>query len=353
MSKLTVNYRGLVVATFAIDPSNPEHGDTVTFSESSPSGNKAVFLKSVKENDKSGNFTAEYVSPESAAKFVNFFHILNKTNKDTSALFIVHGFNVPPASAMNNVKDKWQRFTDKGLKYHPVPVIWPCNDEGNYMYRTAQGDPAQSAGQDLRALVDGIPNDLFPRKSLLMHSMGNHVVFNGACGIKAETDETVIVTSLGVQFENIFMVSADVPHDIFWRNSWDYDNACIDKERRKRLYGQKEQKASNFFKMLKVDGSNNPKPIGKIYVVHYPWDKALMGSATPFANNETRLGSVGHMKNGADKVRFDMKDYVEDYNISSKITWFGGDDDLLKHSYEFEAAAIEFYFSKDIGNPEV
>ena len=89
-----------------------------------------------------------------------------------------------------------------------------------------------------------------------------------------------------------------------------------------------------------------------IYVVHYRWDKALTASSTPFVNNETRIGSVGHKRNGHDKVRPDMKDYIEDYDMYSKISWFGGDDDVTKHSYQLEPAAIKFYFSKDIGKPE-
>ena len=105
------------------------------------------------------------------------------------------------------------------------------------------------------------------------------------------------------------------------------------------------------FRMLKVDESG--KPIGKIYVLHYRWDKALMASSTPFVNNETRIGSVGHMKDGANKVRADMRDYIEDYDMYSYISWCDGDSNALKHSYQLEPAAIEFYFSKDIEYPEV
>lgn len=140
----------------------------------------------------------------------------------------------------------------------------------------------------------------------------------------------------------------DVPHDIFWEEPWEYDSCCGDKERKKRLYGQKRQKASNFFKMLKVDEESG-KPIGKIYIVHYRWDKALLFSSTIILNSETRIGCLGHKKDGKDKVRADMKDYIEDYDMYSNISCCGGDDDTKKHSYQFEPAAIKFYFSKDIG----
>ena len=132
----------------------------------------------------------------------------DKTNKDTSPLFVVHGFNVQPAGHMSKVADKWERFTKEGLKYYPIPVLWPCN-QSNFIVRYSrdQEDPSQQAGKELKAMVDAIPNDLFPRKSVLMHSMGNHVVFNGACGVKDETGK-VLDKAPDVEFENIFLAAA-------------------------------------------------------------------------------------------------------------------------------------------------
>ncbi len=127
-SKLT-EYKGLVLATLEITPSDPQHGDEVEFTQSC-SGGRAVFLMKVKEYE-SGKFKAKYVSPERAARHVELFPKLNMTNKDTlSPLFVVHGFNVQPAGAMSTIADKWQRFTDAGLKYYSVPVLWPCNEDG-------------------------------------------------------------------------------------------------------------------------------------------------------------------------------------------------------------------------------
>ncbi len=244
---------------------------------------------------------------------------------------------------MKNVATKYSRFEDAGLKYYPIPVMWPCDEknEGYFSkYRFDQGDPSQRAGQEMTSMVDAIPNDLFPRKSILMHSMGNHVVFNGACGVKDEKGK-VIDKAPDVEFENIFLflVAAvsfrhplsctyysirhaynllthrpcpcssfsfqDIPHDILWEEPWEYENAWLRKEYRQKLFGQKKQKATNMFKTLKRDESG--KPIGKIYVVHYKWDKAMVASATPFMNGETRIGAKGHKKNGQDKI---MKDYT-------------------------------------------
>ncbi len=110
---------------------------------------------------------------------------------------------------MSNVADKWLNFTDAGLKYYPIPVLWPCNEKSCFLsrYRFDQEFFSQRAGAEFKAIVDAIPNDLFPRKSLLMHSMGNHVVFNGACGGKDEEGK-VVDKAPDVEFENIFVVAA-------------------------------------------------------------------------------------------------------------------------------------------------
>jgi len=343
-------YKGLVLAAIETTPSNPEHGDEVEFADASPGG-KAAFLMKVKEIE-TGKFKATYVSPENAARHVELFPKLNKTNKDTVPLFVVHGFNTEPSWHMFNVASKYSRFEEAGLKYYPIPVMWPCDGESEkYMakYLHDQGDPSQRAGKAMKAMVDAIPNDLFPRKSILTHSMGNHVVFNGACGVKDEEGK-VIDKAPDVEFENIYLVAADIPHDVFYEEPWEYENAWMKKEYRQKFFGQKKQKATNMFKTLKVDESG--KPIGKIYVVHYKWDKAMVASATPLMNGETRLGAYGHKKDGDDKVRADMKDYIEDYDMYPNILWCGGDDDQKKHSYEFEPATVEFYMSKVIEKPE-
>ncbi len=85
MSKLA-EYEGLVLATLKIDTSNPQDGDEVEFTATC-SGGEAAFLMEVKEYE-SGKFKAKYVSPERAAKHVELFPELNKTNEDTSPLYL-------------------------------------------------------------------------------------------------------------------------------------------------------------------------------------------------------------------------------------------------------------------------
>ena len=97
---------------------------------------------------------------------------------------------------------KIPRFVE-GKKYYPVPVIWPCttnnfNGLPGHNYRLDQTTTSQSAGTLFKALADLVPNNTWTKKSLMMHSMGNHVVFNGACAT-GEPD---------VKFDEIFMVAA-------------------------------------------------------------------------------------------------------------------------------------------------
>jgi hypothetical protein len=342
-------FKSLIVTTYKIKSEEGKtfddlnYGDKVTFEESSPNGAQAVFVKGIESLDGKGkSFRADFVPQERAAKYTELFKELNQTNKKTSPLFCVHGFNVQPDDVLENMSKAYVRF-NVALNYFPIPVVWPCNTEGDYT--TDQDMPSLGAGLHLNALVRGIDDNLFPRKSLLMHSMGNHVIFDGACGTKDDKNK-VINSPPEIQFENIFMVAADLPKDIFWKEPYDYDGMLWDGERYKRIYGQKKQKASNFFGMLQTVGTGaDKKPKGKIYVVHQPLDKALLGSAT--TNNEQRLGSYGYMKDGADKIRDEFKGYLENYNIRKDLPWYG-DDPLYGHSYQFEKVAIQYYFSKDL-----
>lgn len=80
------------------------------------------------------------------------------------------------------------------MKYYPILVMWATGKWYPNNYKSS----AIAAGDALSALVGTIPDHYFPQTSLLMHSMGNHVVFNGACA--NGTPE--------VEFENIYMVAA-------------------------------------------------------------------------------------------------------------------------------------------------
>jgi hypothetical protein len=87
------------------------------------------------------------------------------------------------------------------MKYYPVPVLCAQEAKTKGMFKGYLDDQksiAKSAGDALSALVGAIPDHFFPKKSLLLDSMGNYDVFNGAC--ENGTPE--------IEFENIYMVAA-------------------------------------------------------------------------------------------------------------------------------------------------
>jgi len=129
---------------------------------------------------------------------------MGEIDEDTTPLFCVHGYNVQPHDVLKGMTSVLVAFAKAG-HYYPIPVLWPCDSVDRWgpdkagQYEWDQEVFSQQAGNVLRQFVDQIRDDTFPRKSLMMHSMGNHVVFNGACGAN---------NAPGVQFENIFMVAA-------------------------------------------------------------------------------------------------------------------------------------------------
>jgi len=371
MSLINVKYayKGLIVTTCKITPvvfdkdgkirvdekdnTELEYNDMISFDASQTDVDKAVFLHKVVEHPDGvkNKFTARYVPEEKAGRWASIFAQVNKDaknakdGKEATPLFCVHGFNVQPDYIMGQMVKDYKKFTDEGFKYFPVPVIWPCSM--NYVGN--QINASMGAGKHLAALVKGVSSDHIRRKSLLMHSMGNHVVFDGACGMKDDKG-MVEEEKIRVHFENIFMVSADIPRDVFWKKPWDYDNAWnvntrfvfLNKTMKKETYGQKLQKADNLFSMLQK--GNDGKPKGKIYVVYNPWDMALITSTG--LNAEKRLGTYGEDE---DKIRDEFKGYIKGYNIYPDL---GHIEDMKKHSYQFEVPAIKFYFENALASED-
>jgi hypothetical protein len=191
--RVAIEYNGLIVTTI-ITKAEAGSSNVVTFNEYDGNCLEAVFLHKIREISdpqqvKRGKreFSATKLSIDDAKK------IIDSSSITSSPLFIVHGFNVEPS---NILEYDYSNFQKKDVYYH-VPVIWAS--EGNTLaYSGDQGKNSMNAGNAMKAFVDFIPNDTFPRKSLVMHSMGNHAVFNGACAVGTPD----------VKFDNIFMVAA-------------------------------------------------------------------------------------------------------------------------------------------------
>lgn len=320
------------MTTIKFKPADAPAGSKVTFNEKDKNGSIAVFLKNiikVNDTDKSGKreFEATVVSAEEAKEICEIGHGSGKC----TPLFSLHGFNVEPGEILESDYGVFGTTSTSDMSYYPVPVIWAS--EGNTLLYTKDQGNAFAAGLALQAFVDFIPNDIFPRKSLLLHSMGNHVVFNGACLNKAPD----------VKFENIFMVAADVPYDIFNEKP---KNRFFFTKQNKMTYGYKKVKAENFFQMLETNSDGKPK--GKIYILWNSRDLALRASF--LVNREHRLGKVGAgwvdgwFSNGRSMsvIRDKYRPYIENLNVTRKKI----SDKLLNHSYELESWAAEYYEEK-------
>lgn len=326
-----INYAGLIITTIKLygrknapDVEIQESlntGDQVIFNEMDGNeGSKAVFLKDIKQDMSESNvpsyrvFTATYVSPEDAAKIANE----GFGEGNCSPFFFVHGFNNEPGYTLGEMMvTAMERFSKEKIHF-PIPVIWP-----NYGSRLGYKYPDQAqysleAGENLKKLFDHIPQGMFPKKTLMLHSMGNHVVFNGACGVNLPMfPDGPPGPAPDIEFENIFMVAADVENDIF------VDNPS-------EGWGYKREKASNMQAMLKEGG--------KIYVVHNQDDVLLKASGIVLNPGRTRLGL-----DGAYDVRSDLSDFVVNIDTKPFSDADENPDDPNVHSYHLAEWLMPIY----------
>lgn len=335
-------YEGLIVTSIATK-TDPNDSTRVIFDEASPNGAEAVFLHKINQVNASSveegmrAFSATKVSPQAAKE------IIDNNPKGKIPMFIVHGFTIEVSKLLGSKADQLSRF-DKGAYYYPVPVMWSTDGNLNFgsfgdvvrevfdsvdgssdkiqMYLDDQKTNAISAGKAMKSFVDLVDNDTFPRKSMIMHSMGNHVVFNGACA--EETPD--------VQFDNIFMVAADVPSDIFQKNPTEPQNNVASQN--------KFKKATNFMGMLAKNPDNSYK--GKVYVLWAQNDLLLTISSR--LNRDNRIGFEG-----PGSIRAEYKDIVEEINVVGKGGLSGFVGDPIGHGYHLSNWAIDIYEEKGKG----
>jgi esterase/lipase superfamily enzyme len=123
-------------------------------------------------------------------------------------LFYTHGFNVPPRYVMNECAE-YARDYNRMV----IPLIWAAEDRGVFGYGQDRLLNAPTAAEAFRDKLD-IAKHI--RKSLLCHSMGNYVL-----RLAARTD------AQHRPFEDIFMVAADVNHDIFDESQNNHTNHTL------------------------------------------------------------------------------------------------------------------------------
>jgi hypothetical protein len=197
-------YEGVILTTYQIyldgtrekvtDYNTLSGGEKVFLRErGADHGLKAVFLENL-QKDTSHDGDIEYIGTylnveEAAAK-------IKEAAGGRTPLFCVHGNKTEAGNWMYSVDEaKW-----KDSNHYGVPVCWPLFSAGaeNLTYGQNRDDNAPPSGETLTPFVDEIPNHIFPKKSLLMYSMGAHVVLNWAC--RSRTPD--------VEFENLFFVAA-------------------------------------------------------------------------------------------------------------------------------------------------
>jgi len=307
----TIEYTGLIVTTVELKTekdgvpiTSPQDNDgkTVYFTGNSSNGSKAYFLTNIKGTRtgwigfRTWEYTGTIVSPAKASEIVadGFGN-----GKETIPLFCIHGASVQINSKLDAAEEAVYNFKEAGT-YYPVPVIWP-NGTRNVLDYIPNQRLSEEAGTLFRCFIECIPNGQFPRKSLMMHSMGNFLVHSGKDG-----------NPLDVQFDNIFMVAADIPADIFSDDPRNEDD---------------KEKAVNWKELLGKNG-------GKIFVFHSRRDLALIASASSFNFGRQRIGLQGT----TGTTRDEFEDIVENVNATENVNV-----GFLGHGYEYEKWTIQQY----------
>jgi len=308
-----INYDGVVLTH--INVKERPGTDIVTFSASikgSADERTTQFLHKIHQiNDKDEDgkrlFQAETITVAEAKKIINEG---GEGGNEGQPLFCIHGFTVQPGGHLKNLNNLNKKKFTKG-KFILVPVIWPSSKFKYWVDR----ETSMRAGKAFAALKDRINS--FPSKSLLCHSMGNRVLRHAA--------------NAKFKFDNIFMVAADVRHDLFHK---DYIRGND---------GPKEEREDGLeiCKML----SNREK--GKVHVLYNGADFALNPSGWNPMTWKSRLGSVSNNQERtwyggwreADLTDPEIKEFVVNKACNPHLTILN----KLSHSYQFNDFAIRYY----------
>jgi len=326
-------------AVISIDFQNSPTGDRpnrILFDESTTSArddhnenfvDEATFIHDIKYiggEDKNGKrkFQADKLTvKEAQVKFVERY------GENTKAFFYIHGNITEAGYVFQSTKKVQGEFAKNKI----VPVIWP-SELGNTAYFTNKNTYLPIAKDELNKLLSTVDEEnAFKGKNLICHSLGNYLLRKLA---SEENDK--------VKFDNIFMIAADVRHNLF---DTDYIN---------RKDGSKD--GLNIFRMLdKYESTGKPK--GKIHVFHNWDDGPLQYSTNVGGNWLNRLGQAGMgtydkwfggWGENKNLVHPEIRNYYQNIDAGKILRNPGADNDRDKHDkdehgYMWYMFAIKHY----------
>lgn len=317
--KTKVVYDGVVLTSIDVNSSpTDENPQRVTFSDKtvgSTTDTDAVFLCNIQEIAREGegygtliDFEATVLTPSEAIAMIEE-EIEEGMRK--KALFCIHGFNTSASFHLVDCLFAMPKFVKTCL----IPVIWPSEGRGSYFKYREDRTYSSAAGKALQSMKD--PLNKLNGASIICHSMGNRV-FRSLC----DPD---------LNFDNIFMVAADVENDLFHQK---YIDKGTDEKSAFRKHG------------LNIKGMLKDPTKGKIHVIYNESDSRMIQST--IMNIGPRLGGTGvymEKKFMMDVVHEDLKTCIVNVNASED-----GDnhkrmlyDSRSDHNYHFHVNTIKYY----------
>jgi len=310
--KAKINYPGVVLTSIDVIPSpTSENPDRVTFSdltEGTTDDDDSLFIYDIKETRRGKEtgwntkveFEATKLTPEKALEIVEERH--------KKALFVIHGFNTQASFHLADCLNAKEKFT----KVHLIPVIWPSEGQGGYCDYRSDRAFSRSAGKALQSIKGPIKKmGKNFRASIVSHSMGNRVFRN--------------FSDPEMNFDNIFMVAADVERDIFHEG---YINGGNEEWRKHGLAIKS---------MLTTDK-------GKIHVIYNPSDSRMFQSMIMSLGK--RLGGAGVNFKPAwfgKTVHPELKDHIVNVNALEKDFMYPEAPGKTDHNYHFHDNVCKYY----------
>jgi len=308
-----VNYDGIVLTSIDVVKSpTAESPNRVTFSDltvGSVEDDDALFIHNIREIkrgegvgwDTTIDFEADELTLEEACAVIG---------SEKKALFVIHGFSSQASFHLADCRHAGHKFKKTNL----IPVIWPSEGKcGLFDYRNDK-KLSKGAGKALQSMKG--PIQKLGSASIVCHSMGNRVFRN--------------FSDPDINFDNIFMVAADVDGDLFHEG---YINGG--------MFGQNAEwrkHGSN------IKGMLSNKDTGKIHVIYNPDDSRMFQSK--FMNLGVRLGGAGVNLKPAwfgKTVHEDIKDSIVNVNAQEANMLYPEDPGKTDHNYHFHDNTIKYY----------